>query len=168
MLRGLILPTLKFPISYINQGHVKAGDTAVLPTYSKDRDYLVVSQCCDLEKRTNVALAPIKSTHSLSDSDRDALFAERPNEESGYTFSQFGLNLLEGIVLPLAQDRQSCAALDEVATFLGARASFQSHVVARMTPAGRRLLRVKLSLFFGRAEAEDATRLAADGIAEGL
>ena len=168
VLRGLILPNLKTPIRYLNSGEVSNGDIAAFSTPQKARDYLVVSQCCDLENGSNVAVAPVKSTRPLPANQRAALYAESPNEETGYSYSQFGLSPLEGLIEPRVDNQAMYAALDEIQTYLDASEHFGSCVIARMTPAGRRLLRMKLSLFFGRAEADDAAQLRSMGISEGF
>jgi hypothetical protein len=95
------------------------------------------------------------------------LYAESPNAEVGYSYSQFGLANLAGVIAS-RNNQAMYAALDEIQTYLAAREQFKSCVIARMTAAGRRLLRIKLALFFGRAEAEDVAELRSIGMSEGL
>jgi hypothetical protein len=59
------------------------------------------------------------------------------------------------------------ADLGQIMSFGGERQELSRHRRARMTPEGRRLLRIKLSFFFGRVEDGDAQYLEEHGIPVG-
>jgi len=81
-----------------------------------------------------------------------------PRDGEAYAYSAF---LLEPIAGHLDEEggRLKVVDLTQIATFRGFDAVLGTNVVARMTPEGRRALRIKLGYFWARAEAEDASLL---------
>jgi hypothetical protein len=169
LLKGIHLPRLRLPLEVAHVAGTQPGDGAVALVQSYARDFLVVSQCCEIENGNYVALSLIRSTGPLNPDVRNALLAEQPpreGEEGGYVFDQFRLEPLAGLVGGDA-NRFQVADLGEIMSFGGERHELSRHRRARMTPEGRRLLRIKLSFYFGRVEDGDAQYLEELGIPVG-
>jgi hypothetical protein len=182
-LDGLVLPRLVWPLSYARppERTVDKGQMALLPA-AKPYGYLVVSQCCTIENQLVAALAEVKSTKPLSDSelrdyereqpvyesDDTVLANERAPEDidSGYVFNSHALAPF-GEYFPRARGRIYVADFTTIQSYSGDIRDFQEARVASMSPVGRRLLRIRLALFWGRAEAEDEHWLNEHGIPVG-
>jgi len=168
-LRAVLLPRLRLPLEVAHVPGTQPIDGAVVPLLGYARDYLVVSQCCEIENGDHVALALIRSTGHLDEELRAALLAEQPpseGEEGGYIFDKFRLEPLAGLIEGDANSFR-VADLGPIMSFQGERQRLTRYRRARMTPEGRRLLRIKLSFYFGRAEDGDAEYLQGRGIPVG-
>jgi hypothetical protein len=175
LLKALVLPKPKLPLSFIITpgNEPRQGDRVVIETVQKD--FLVVSQCCTIENSSFVALAPISSTRPLTEEQRRAYEALEPpiapqNREDaqgtdpvGYVFNGHRLDPIPGI-LEAGKDQFKIADLTQIMSFGGDRQVLKRHRVARMNPLGRKALRIRLSYFWGRAEAEDLKWFAAPGV----
>jgi hypothetical protein len=136
----------------------------------RHRTALVVSHCCSSNDEY-VALAPVtpKRINPLQEA---ALLAEEPPQGagldiSGYDVAHFRLLSLEN-VLDDIDPGFHVADLTRILSFSGGCANLIALRRGRLTPLGRRLLRIKLALFWGRAEQGDAEALEAQGVPPGL
>lgn len=170
-LYGLVLPRLTWPLSYARppESTIQKNQMVLLPA-AKPYGYLVVSQCCTIENQTVAALAEVRSTKGLSGSELRDYEREEPVYElddaapadedlfedtgSGYVFNAHALAPFEGY-FPRVGGRIHVADFVTIQTYSGDIRDFQEARVTAMSPAGRRLLRIRLALFWGRAEAED-------------
>lgn len=180
-LHGLVLTRLVWPLSFARQPEavISKGQTVLLPTV-QPYGYLVVSQCCTIENQVVAALAEVKRTPRLSVRELEDYEREEPlvvpegaggdtlaNTDFGYVFNAHVLAPF-GEYLPRVDGRAYMADLSTIQTYSGRIQDFQESRVAAMTPVGRRALRIRLSLFWGRVEAEDENFLAEHGIPAGL
>jgi hypothetical protein len=155
LLRGLLLPKLSVPLNY-----ARGPDDPVMPEHPvvvqqmKPSDFLVVSQCCTIEQSGVVALAPIRSTPPLKPDEKTAYHKDEPDSGiSGYVIAH---HRIDGVAdLQPKDGRLQIADLTLIQTYQGKVADFQRARRAAMTPAGRRLLRIRLGLFWARVEQED-------------
>lgn len=168
---GLVLPRLTWPLSYARppESTIDKNQMVLLPA-AKPYGYLVVSQCCTIENQTVAALAEVRSTKPLSESELRGFEREQPvyeredstpadagvleDTDSGYVFNAHALAPF-GDYLRRNGGRIYVADFITIQTYSGDIADFQEARVAAMSPVGRRLLRVRLALFWGRAEDED-------------
>ncbi|HUY47393.1 MAG TPA: hypothetical protein VMV92_16950 [Streptosporangiaceae bacterium] len=127
----------------------------VLPG-SKAQTYLVVSQCCTIENQIVAALAPVRSTRSLNAEQLSEYEREEPSVDPDvrYVYNAHALVPFSGY-LTRTDGRIFVADLTSIQSYSGTISDFQESRVAMMTPAGRRLLRIRLALFWGRVEQED-------------
>jgi hypothetical protein len=169
LLQDLLLPTLRLPITF---GHPAGrapqdGDTALLP--SKERNFLIVSQCCTIENHHVAALAPIRSTPPMSPEER-AIYSEADfsliGADDKFVFNVHTLDPIEK-ALEEVGGRAKVADLTQIVTCTGDDSILRAKRVARMSPAGRRLLRMRLSVFWGRVEAEDLAWFKQEGLPPG-
>lgn len=181
-LSGLMLPRLIWPLYYARppEGPIARNQTVVLSA-SQPYGYLVVSQCCTIENQAVAALAEVKSSKPLSAEELDDYEREEPvysaeddeingegtaNPRSGYVFNAHALAPF-GQYLERVGGRIYIADLTTIQTYAGNISDFQEARVAAMSPVGRRSLRIRLALFWGRAEAEDEQWLIEHGIPVG-
>jgi hypothetical protein len=167
LLVGLFLPKLAWPVTYARAADepVGPGQPVVLPS-TKVTAHIVVSQCCAIESHRVTALAVVRSTKRLSASELEGYEREEPSEGLAYTFNQHALAPFDGH-LGRVDGRISVADFGSIQTYSGAIEQLQAYRVAGMTPAGRRVLRIRLAAYWGRPEAEDAKALASEGIPPG-
>lgn len=182
-LYGLVLPKLKWPLSYARPPESTIEkNQMVLLSAAKPYGYLVVSQCCTIENQTVAALAEVRGTKPLSESELRDYEREEPvyepedatpaNEgvledtDSGYVFNAHALAPFDEY-LPRNGGRIYIADFITIQTYSGNIGDFQAARVAAMSPIGRRLLRIRLALFWGRAEAEDEQWLIEHGVPAG-
>jgi len=181
-LHGLVLTRLVWPLSFARQAEVviSKGQTVLLPAV-QPYGYLVVSQCCTIENQFVAALAEVKRTQRLSPHELEAYEREEPSvvserdvdekslpyTDSGYVFNAHAL-MPYGEYLPRIDGRTYVADLTTIQTYSGRIEDFQEARVAAMTPIGRRTLRIRLALFWGRAEAGDEEFLTQQGISVGM
>lgn len=157
LLDGLVLPKLKWPLFYARPP-AQAGtenQMIVLPG-SKAQTYLVVSQCCTIENQIVAALAPVRSTRPLNEEQLSEYEREEPSVDPDvrYVYNAHALTPF-GDYLERTGRRIFVADLTQIQSYSGEISEFQESRVAVMTPAGRRLLRIRLALFWGRVEQED-------------
>jgi hypothetical protein len=169
----LYFPQLSLPQHVIPAPGNPALNATVLTVVPKPAA-IVVTQCCQLDKPGNkhVVLAPVKSTKLGSDAERTALMAEKPRawnqpgDNPGYVYNSLYLEQF-GEVIPERADLVWVADLNQSTAFSGDLSELRKVRVAKMTPGARRLLRIKLAYFWGRATDEDRAALAALGLADG-
>jgi len=169
LLHDLLLPKLQLPFNFLRaagRSTPQAGDP--IQVSSLGRDYLVVTPCCTIANTKFVALAPVRSTPPLKPDEFAAYEAEEPSggDESEFAYGSFHLAPLAGIV-EHPPNRLRVADLPNVQSFEGDRTDFRRARVAAMSPEGRRLLRLKLSYFWGRVEAEDLAWFEENGLPAG-
>lgn len=182
-LYGLVLPRLVWPLSYARppEGAIAKNQTVLLSA-TQPYGYLVVSQCCTIENQTVAALAEVKSTKPLSDQELSDYEREEPiyepeneaqtdeavpeNLNSGYVFNAHALAPF-GQYLMRTGRRVYIADFTTIQTYSGTIKDFQEARVAAMDPIGRRSLRIRLALFWGRVEDEDEQWLTERGIPVG-
>jgi hypothetical protein len=169
LLTGLMLPRLAWPLSYARPPEAAvAGNQTVLLSATRPSAYLVVSQCCTIENQTVAALAVVRSTRSLSAAELREYELEEPSGDPdlNYVFNLHALMPFQGHLL--RQDgRIYVADLTSTQSYSGAISDFQKARVAAMSPAGRRLLRIRLALFWGRVEREDEQWFEENGLPAG-
>ncbi len=131
----------------------------------KSRTVIVVTQCCTVEQRGIIAVAPVGSTRELNPDDRlyQALMTEEPPpsqevDSVPYAIDLFRLEPLHNH-LPERPNRLRVAELTKILTFTGDSGWLRQARVARLTPRARQLLRLKLALFWSRVEETDAEAL---------
>jgi hypothetical protein len=169
LLKGFLLPSLSLPLSYVRTGDAPLGRSAHVMVNAKERDFVVVSQCCTVENGELVALSPIKQTPPLSAQGRLAYEWERPEDvpedsETQFAFSAFKLEPIPGVLDDPSGGRLRVLNLEDVMSYAGDQSHLIPKRVAQMTPAGRRALRIRLAYFWGRPEAEDEAALIAMGL----
>lgn len=170
LLTGLILPQLKLPISYIRLATAEPspGDSVLLNTPKQTTEYLVVSQCCVIENNSVVALAPVENTGRLADESLAAHLNNEPIGGAGYVYTAQMLPPINGHLAVSNGLSPKAANFRKIQTYSGEISILQRSRVAAMSPAGRRILRIRLGLFWGRAEAEDEKWLEQNGLPSGL
>lgn len=136
----------------------------------RERTLLVVSHCCETSNQY-LAVAPVVPKRPGGEREERALLAEEPPEsanggdgEYGYDLARFRLEPIDGVLPTLPAPSQQVAELTRIISFTGGCASLTNMRAARLSPEGRRILRIKLALFWGRPEKEDAAYLEANGI----
>lgn len=165
---GSLLPQLKLPMSYARfPGKEPSQENSILLPVFKAREYLVVSQCCTIENYNVAALAPIEATGKLPDDRIAAHKALEPGSGVGYVIAAH--------YVPPVRDHLNyngpgvmVANFRRIQTFSGDLQSLQDSRVAMMTPEGRRILRIRLGLFWSRPEAEDQKWFDQEGLPSGL
>jgi len=102
------------------------------------------------------ALAVVRSTPPLTPEQLSEYEREEPSSdpESSYVYNVHALSSFKEH-LQREKGRIFIADLASIQSYSGVIADFQRPRVAAMTPAGRRLLRIRLSYFWGRPEGED-------------
>jgi hypothetical protein len=169
LVQNILLPTLRLPLVFGHQAGraPQDGDPALVP--SKLRDFLVVSQCCTIENHHVVALAPIRWTARMSPEER-AVYSEADfsliGTEDKYVYNAHILAPIERI-LEEQGGRAKIADFTQIVTCTGDDSELRAGRTARMSPAGRRLLRMRLSVFWGRVEAEDLAWFKEEGLPPG-
>jgi hypothetical protein len=169
LLKAVLLPKLRLPLAVVHVPGVDINKSASVQAMGSVRDFLVVSQCCQIENKVTVAVAPIQSTRPLDDVLRESLDADEPpveEEEGHFAFDMLRLLPLDGVV-DEGVGRYTIADLGQIISLEGEVQQLQNYRQARMSPEGRRLVRIKLMYFFGRAEEEDVAYLNARGIPVG-
>jgi hypothetical protein len=169
LLQDLILPSLRLPLVFIHRSGQAAqpGDMVVLE--SARHDYLVVSQCCTIINRKSFALAPIRSTPRLDENQRSVYAEADPSvigEGDKYVVNAHYLDPIPEI-LGNQGGRSKIADLTQIVSYAGDDAELRMKRVARMSPAGRRLLRMRLAYFWSRPEAEDLAWFEKNGLPPG-
>lgn len=185
-LRRVMLPKLKLPLAAVHVPGVDLPKTSPLQAVGVARDFLVVTQCCEVENGDTVAVAPVLSTPPLNEVLRASLDSEEPplddaavenaldaggadgdgDDEPKYAFDLLRLQPLAGLIEE-GPGRYVVADLGEIISLSGDLQPLKAQRRARMTPEARRLLRIKLMYFFGRVEEEDAEQLDALNIPPG-
>lgn len=171
LLRELVLPKVQMPFSFVNiaqRNDPRPGDKLVLDTHGRPRRYLVVSQCCEIEKGASIAVAPIVSTGPLTSERQIPYKAEEPTDPStGYVFSGYVIEPLGELFPELTNGRLLIADLTQIQSVIAPTQLLVDQLCARMTVQARRLLRIKLSSFWSRPEADDEAELMQLGLPVG-
>jgi hypothetical protein len=157
LIQGVLLPKLELPLRIIGLPGESPGPQHEAVLKISERRYVVITQCCEIENGTYVALAPVKSTGRLRPDEAKPYLAIEPEDGNPYAYSAFRLEPVGS--LQEADGRLNIADLSQVAAYNKAKSELQAGRVARMSPHGRRLLRIKLGYFWSRAEPEDASVL---------
>ncbi|MGO9334601.1 MAG: hypothetical protein ACLQCU_11245 [Acidimicrobiales bacterium] len=157
LIEGVLLPKLELPLRIIGLPGESPGPQHEAVLKTAERRYIVLTQCCEIESGTYVALAPVKSTGRLTSDGAKPYLAIEPKDGEPYVYSAFRLEPVGS--LREADGRLNVADLSQVAAYNRAKSELQAGRVARMSPHGRRLLRIKLGYFWSRAEPEDANAL---------
>lgn len=174
LISGAVLPKLSLPLRF---AHVPGTDIERAPILldGQRQNFVVISQCCNIENSRSVALAPVRLTQPLPEGPlRAALLADEPppeedvTEESLYVFDQFRLDPVPGYLGARTDNKFWVIDLNQAASYSGDREELRRLRVRRMTPAGRRLLRIKLLYFWARPEEEDVAWLTERGVPAGL
>ncbi len=168
LLVEVVFPDLRLPLSFYEFRRDEPATT--LP--ARQATGLVVSQCCTNVDDDYAAVAPVsRMKGNISDAQRAALLAEEPTQEghrlTNYDLEHFALTPISG-VLDERGGRIWVANLNRAVPFYGECSQLRTLRRARMTVVARRLLRIKLSLFWSRTESEDAAQLEALGLPPGL
>lgn len=169
---GLQFPIVKLPIAPTPTPDGR-GECAVLGLRSHGG--IVVTQCCIIDKNQtkHVVVAPVRPEGGLKEGQAAALTREEPphvgdeDPEAGYVYDAFHVEGIDGI-LDAPPRTLLIADLKMVIAFGGDLNNLKANRRAKMTAAGRRLLRIKLAAFWGRATEEDAADLRAQGLPVGL
>ncbi len=173
--QGDVLEDFPFPSMDASQP-IKSGpnhgDGQYIALGIKRLNVLVVSQCCEAEPHLSLALAPIKRSYPIDQERLPGWRAVDPSANAGYVFDQFVLEPLTGVIPDDEQTKRglklTVADLARLVTLEVKNVNVNQYsILARMSPWGRRCLRVNLALFFGRAEKEDAASLLAAGLPVG-
>ncbi len=162
LLSGLMLPRLTPPFNYARpRGRDASGADTVLLVQQKHVDFLVVSQCCTIENQGAVALAPVTTTPPLTTEQTAAYLQREPGSspDVGYARNHHVLDPYGDKLVPVGK-RLHIADLTQIQTYICKKAQetlveMQAARLATMTPAGRRLLRIRLMTFWGQVESED-------------
>lgn len=163
------IPDLALPLSVTNEGALQGNAVARV----KYCTALVVSQCCST-KASYVAVAPVLRRGGLTEQQEVALLAEEPPapDEDGrihnYTYDLFRLAPVEGTLPETDARTEWVVDFGRIVSFTGKCEVLREQRRARLNPETRRLLRIKLALFWARPEREDAEALAALGLPAGL
>jgi len=135
---------------------------------ANQRDFLVVSQCCTIENHHVAALAPIRWTPPLTDEER-ATYKQADFSVIGNDKYVFNAHMLDPIqnVMEEQGGKGKVADFTKIVTYIGDDSELRAKRVARMSPAGRRLLRMRLSGFWARVEADDLAWFKEQGLPPG-
>jgi hypothetical protein len=171
LLRDVYFPNVRLPLTVVTQVGAGLGETAVIQLEARIRPALVVTQDCIIDKpqTRQIALAPIVATRPQDERELTALRAEFPPRngvEGHYVYDLFMVLPFEDAVPGIA-GHERVADLKQVAP-IAPKDDLQDLRVARMRPESKRLLRIKLAAFFGRASDEDVSELAELGLPPGL
>ena len=171
LISSLPFPKLLLPLTTQLIHQAPAGTIEYI-----ERPGLVVTQCCVLDKdqTDHVSIAPVRPEGNLQPHQRAALLAENPpeseqNEAAEEAFYVYDAVRLEAVgkLIPDAPDRLTIADLKQITSFCGDWEELKRLRSAKMTPLGRRTLRIKLARYFGRSTDEDAEALALLGVQPG-
>ena len=166
-LSNVSLPSLKLPIPFyrVGQQEQMAAPAVVV-------DALVVSQCCDNTQHDYAAVVPVKRLGNLKPHQVEALLNPEPVSDgttlTGYSLDYFHVEPLVDVIADPGDGKFLVAHLRRIAAFEGDCRPLLEHRVARMTVPARRLLRIKLGLFWSRAEEDDVVELRSNGLPPGL
>jgi hypothetical protein len=169
--QGFVFPRLKLPFLAVQPLSGPGKETPQeeapqLVVESKRGLHLVVSQCCTIENRRIVALAPVTWTPPLLPRLREALLADDPPEEGddegAYATDMFMLEPVAGVI-EARENQFSVVDLNQIASFSGFYQVLRGLRVARMTPQARLRLRTKLAYYWSRAEKSDVEALRSQG-----
>ena len=165
LLESVAFPMMKYPFVVFRVG---GGEEQVV-VEAKRRWGLVVSQCCDNENNDYVSIAQIQPIGGLTDSQEAALQVREPDPTSlsGYAVSQFLLDPLPDLI-PLKPRTHLTVQLLRITTLWGDIAPLTTQRRRRMTPEGRRWLRMNMELLWGRPEDEDMRWLDEHGLPPGF
>jgi len=170
VLASLLLPQVKMPLTVARPSGAdpKPNDLTMVPLM-KVKHYVVTSQCCTIDnhKSSPVLLAPVSMTEAPLEAADLERYANVDPSTGEVVFNHHLLDSLPG-VLDEPGGRKRVIDLRLMLAVGGDRAELRGARVAAMTPAGRRLLRLRLMGFFGRTEPEDKAWFDENGLADGL
>jgi hypothetical protein len=132
------------------------------------RQGVVITPCCTITQKGVVELAEVQGTRDIDPSEdfyRGMMNTSWPPETgTPIVYDGFPLVSIPGVLEPKTHQAIRYASFLSTASFEGDISWLRTARLARMTPEARRDLRVRLSLYWGRAEPEDADILAARGV----
>lgn len=169
LLSDVGIPDLALPLSVTTEGLLQGNAVARV----KSVTVMVVSQCCST-KTSYAAVAPVLRRGGLTGPQELALLTEEPPppDEDGrvhnYTYDLFRLASVGDTLAELDIGTQWVVDFGRIVSFTGACDVLRERRRARLTPEARRLLRIKLALFWARPEQEDVVALAELGFPSGL
>lgn len=168
---GLFFPKLALPLSITS---IRQAPVGIIECF--ERPGIIVTQCCVLDKKQtdHVSIAPVRAEGGLKPHQVAALMADNPPEgeldegeaEAVYTYDAFRLEPI-GDLKQDANDRLTIVDLKQITSFCGDWEELKRRRTAKMTPVGRRNLRIKLARYFGRSTDEDRDALANLGLLPG-
>jgi hypothetical protein len=171
LISGLLFPKLALPLSTLS---IRQAPVGMIECF--ERPGIIVTQCCVLDKSQtdHVSIAPVRPEGGLKSHQVAALMADNPPEddlneaegEAVYTYDAFRLEPT-GDLKRDAHDRLTIADLKQITSFCGDWEELKRRRTAKMTPVGRRNLRIKLARYFGRSTDEDRDALANLGLLPG-
>lgn len=162
LLTDVELPQVKLPFQFVELGGVRG---AVIPV--KKQAGIVISQCCDNESGTYVAVAPVRRHNNLTPVQQDALMNYEPGIGAHYVYDTFRLEPVPVWLGELPQGQHHVAMLLHAVVVVDRASELIGSRRARMTDEGRRHLRLDLQLLWGRVEAGDEESLASKGFPPG-
>ena len=166
LIRDVVFPSMKLPLPSYSVGALQQTSVETRTEFG-----LVVSHCCDNANGKYAAVAPVRPRGGLQPHQEEALLRSEPTWEGfqikSYNIENFWIQPLPGQFEP-PEGKHYAAALTRMVTMYGDCSEFQARRIARMTVAGRRLLRINLGLLWSRVEEEDAQALEAAGLPVGL
>ena len=163
LLEGVIFPITKMPLQSVS---LKGEQIVVVQ--AKVLPGLVISQCCDNDLGDYAVIAQVQRHTGLTDAQLGALSNREPtvDDHAGYVINEF---LLDPIHQVLEVPGVHRALLTRTVTVWGPECSqLLPQRKARMTPEGRRWLRLNLLLLWSRVEADDRSILEGKGIPTGF
>ena len=167
LLVRVTLPKLRPPIPKVPVYQQTVTTVPALTTNA-----IVISQCCDNDQNDYVAVAPVGRLGNLKEHQVRALLNPEPvwkgTTFSEYVLEHFRIEPIQGILDDPGRSRYLVANLHQSATFSGDCTPLLANRRARMNVQARRLLRIKLGLLWGRAEAGDVEELRQLGLPPGL
>ena len=168
---GLVLPRLTWPLSYARppESTIDKNQMVLLPA-AKPYGYLVVSQCCTIENQTVAALAEVRSTKPLSESELRGFEREQPvyeredstpadagvleDTDSGYVFNAHALAPF-GDYLRRNGGRIYVADFITIQTYSGRHSRFSRSPCGRDESGWPTFASCPTRALWGRAEDED-------------
>lgn len=131
---------------------------------------VVVSQCCTTQQRRVAEIAAVVRTAPLSPEHGvvKGLTSGWPATEGAVFYDGMLLEPVGGVVAEVEGGRYPHVAFRTRVTFTDDLAWLQQVRVARMTPVGRRNLRLRLGAWYARTEEQDAIELDGSGEFRGL
>ncbi len=166
LLGPLHAPRLEIPFRVTKYPNASDDGADAVFGMNQSRHHLVVSHCCTMEQGKYIAVAPVVSTPSVGEDERPAYFGE-PTEGGKYVIKVHALEELEDVIT-YSDHRLRAADLERIMSVRLEVSEAKSLRVAAMTPEGRRLLRIRLGLFWARPEESDVVELASRGLPPGV
>lgn len=161
---------MKRPLDVQHSANFRDRSLMFLPY--KRQMALVVSSSCSNFRENYIAVAPVQPLSNLTQEQLAALLTDEPPALEGGDYAGYDLDHLRLVPIPgVLEDgpnRHQVAFLNRPYPFWGDCSDLRVQRVARMSAAGRRLLRLNLQMLWARFEEEDAEELEALGLPRGF